>query len=105
MKASRAMAYAIKRVSIAWRQRSQRRTCCLLARMRPVWRKPAAAIYVDSTGVPVPRPARGDFARGIDGSIDYMRACHAWSDRLTAMACEAFAVQFGKSLRGKAVAK
>lgn len=52
-------------------------------------------ILTDAQGKPIPRPRREDF----QSDVEYIRAFHAFKDRIAKEANEAFAKQFRKSMK------
>jgi hypothetical protein len=53
-------------------------------------------IYTDAQGRPVPKPDPADFP----DTVSFIRAYHAWRDRIADVGNKAFEQQFRKSLRG-----
>lgn len=56
-------------------------------------------ILTDAKGKPFVRPLRSDFGRNVEGDIVFMRAVHAYNDRVTASANSSFVEAFRNGLR------
>ena len=52
-------------------------------------------ILTDEGGRPIPKPSRKEFG----SVIEYIRAVHAYNDRITNLANKAFAETFSKEIR------
>lgn len=56
-------------------------------------------ILTDEKGRPFERPVREDFELGIEGDIEFMRACHAYKDRVSECANQSFTEGFRAELK------
>jgi hypothetical protein len=56
-------------------------------------------ILTDDRSRPIIPPQRDAFPAGLEGSIAFVRAVHAYNDRVAAVANEAFAKAFQKAPR------
>lgn len=54
-----------------------------------------AVIITDARGRPIDKPVRADFA----SDVEFIRAFHAWRDKITKSANEAFDDAFRKAMR------
>lgn len=54
-----------------------------------------ATIITDARGRPIDKPVRSDFA----SDVEFIRAFHAWRDKVTATANAAFDDAFRKAMR------
>lgn len=56
-------------------------------------------MLVDSKGFIMFRPTRDEFPAGIEGTIEFVRAVHAYNDRVASEANRGFAESFRAALR------